>query len=76
MVGEDEEIMAQKPVLVGTFNEEDLKKGRDKAAVQEAKEKYGLKYTNTEYVKKKGQIVGIKIWVCDFDQMELGLNKI
>lgn len=38
--------------FVGTFNEEDLAKGRDKEAVKEAKEKYGLKYTETKLVKK------------------------
>ena len=34
-------------------------------AVEEAKAKTGLQYTNTKFVKKGGNIVGLKIWVCD-----------
>ena len=54
-------------VLVGTFNEEDLRQGRDKVEVAKAKEEHNLKYTEMKYVKKGGNIVGLKIWVCDFD---------
>lgn len=61
----------QNQVFVGTFNESDLKEGRDKVAVQEAKEKHGLNYTNTEMVQRGGEIVGIKIWVCDAETFVL-----
>ena len=64
---EDYNMSQSNKVLVGTFNEEDLKHGRDKIAVNEAKEKHGLKYTETKLIKKKGEFVGIKIWVCDLD---------
>lgn len=52
-------------VFVGQFSEEELKNGVDKLKVAEAAEKYQLKYTRTKLVKKKGKIVGIKIWVSD-----------
>ena len=58
-------------VFVGTFKEDNLTKGKDKLEINEAKEKHGLKYVNTEYVKKGGQIVGMKIWVCDLDTFDL-----
>ena len=58
-------------VFVGTFSEDDLLKGRDKVAVQKAKEKHGLNYTNTQYVTIDGQVVGMKIWICDVDTFTL-----
>lgn len=61
-------------VLVGTFNEQDLKEGKDKAAIQEAKAKHGLKYSDTKLVKKGEKIVGIKVWVCDADDVSFEMN--
>ena len=58
-------------VLVGTFSERDLAQGKDKEAVKKAKVEHDLKYTETALVKKGGKIVGIKIWVCDFDTFTL-----
>lgn len=60
-----------KGILVGTFNEEDLKSGRDKEEVKKAKEKHGLKYTNSELVFKGKEIVGIRLWVCDVETFTL-----
>ena len=57
----------KKGIFVGTFNEEDIKRGADQKAIKEAMEKTGKKYINTELVKKAKEIVGIKIWVCDFE---------
>lgn len=60
-------------VLVGTFNEQDLQEGKDKMAVEKAKAEHDLHYTETKYVKKKGKIIGIKIWVCDADTFTLDI---
>ena len=54
-----------KKFYVGTFNEADIDAGNDKIAVQEAMLKTGLKYTDTKLVRKDGQIVGLKIYLCD-----------
>lgn len=58
-------------VYVGEFSESDLDAGIDKKAVSEAMERTGLKYTNTMFVKKRGKIVALKIWVCDFDDVKV-----
>lgn len=68
--------MSANKILVGTFEEADLAAGRDKEAVKEAKEKHGLGYTETKLVKKKGKIVGIKIWVCDSDTFTLDVSDL
>lgn len=60
-----------KGYLVGVFNEVDLKNGKDKIETDKLKEKTGMKYTNTSLVSKKGNIVGIKVWVCTLDDMKL-----
>ena len=54
-------------VFVGQFNEKDIYEGKDRIAVEDAKARTGLQYTNTKFVKKGGNIVGLKIWVCDAD---------
>lgn len=56
-------------VYVGEFQAKDLSAGRDKSEVKLMMAKTGLKYTNTKLVKRKGEIVGIKIWVCDAESM-------
>ena len=58
-------------VYVGEFTESDLNAGKDKELVAEAMEKTGMKYTNTKMVKKRGKIVSIKIWVCDFSDVKV-----
>lgn len=58
-------------IYVGEFTESDLDAGKDKALVAEAKERTGLKYTNTKLVKKRGKIVALKIWVCDFESVNV-----
>lgn len=52
-------------VLVGIFNENDLKEGKDKIEVEKKKNETGYNYTKTELVKKGSKIIGIKIFVCD-----------
>lgn len=50
--------------LLGVFNEQQIINGEDKAAVALAKEQDPtLKYVKTEFVKKKGKIVGMKIYL-------------
>jgi len=54
-------------VLVGTFSEQDLICGTDKVAIDKAKKETGLKYTQSQFIKKKGKIVGMTVWVCTAD---------
>lgn len=54
-----------KGVFVGTFSKDDLIKGKDKIAVEQKKKETGLNYTNTRLTKD-----GLKIWVCDVNDME------
>lgn len=51
-------------VYVGRFGYEDLKAQRDKAAVEEAKARYGKGYVNTNLIKVGG-VQYIDIFVCD-----------
>lgn len=60
-----------KGILVGTFNEEDIANGKDKVEVKRMTEQTGYKYTNTEFVKKNGKIVGMKVYVCDVNDFKL-----
>lgn len=50
-------------IYVGQFNEEQCRKGEDKAVVQQKMDETGMKYTRTRFVKKGGKIVGLKIWL-------------
>ena len=59
-----------KGYFIGTFNHEDIRKGLDKEMVSKAQKKYNLKYTNTTIIKKNKENVGLKIWVCDFDDVD------
>lgn len=66
-----DEYIKGKGILVGTFNEADCAMGIDKTKTALAKERTGLKYTNTEYVKKKGEIVGLRIYVCTVNDFKI-----
>ena len=57
-------INTPKGIFVGAFNEDDLRAGRDKAAVSEAKQQFtDHKYTATELVTKRGKITAIRIYI-------------
>lgn len=58
-------------VFVGEFTESEVANGLDKVCVADAQERTGLVYTNTQLVKKNGEIVAIKIWVCDLEDMKI-----
>lgn len=50
--------------LVGTFNEQQIRNGEDKLAVSKCKEQdQTLKYVKTEFVKKAGKIIAMKIFL-------------
>jgi hypothetical protein len=55
-------------VYVGQFGENELAEGIHKIRIKAAKTETGLNYTKTEFVKRKGKIVGMKVWVCDVDE--------
>lgn len=60
-----------KGILVGIFNELDLKNGRDKEAVEKKKKETGLNYINTEFVRKNDDTVSIRIYVCTVDDIRI-----
>lgn len=50
--------------LLGVFNEQQLRKGEDEVAVEDARTKDPThKYVKTKLVKKKGKIVAMKIYL-------------
>ena len=57
-------------VLVGTFNEEDVKNGRDKIAIEQKMDETGLKYINSKIIVKNGKPVGIEVYLCDVSEIE------
>lgn len=59
-----------KGYLVGCFNEEELIKKNDKVALKKAMEETGLKFVNTEYIKKGKNIIGLKIYVCTQSEVQ------
>ena len=65
------EYVKGKGILVGCFNAQQIKDKEDKVAVQNMMDTTGYKYTNTEFVKKNGKTTGIKIYVCELDDLEL-----
>ena len=54
-----------KGVFVGKFNEDDLRNKKDKIAIKKAMEETGLQYIHSEYVKSKGEVVALKVYVCE-----------
>lgn len=58
-----------KGVLVGTFTKDQLKKKIDKIEIAKAKEKYGLKYINSEFLEKGGQLTGMRVYVCNLEDV-------
>lgn len=71
IMNKDMNYIKGKGILVGTFSEEDISTGKDKIEVKRMAEQTDCKYTNTEYVKKNGKIVGIKIYVCNAEDFKL-----
>lgn len=65
------DYIRSKGILVGTFDESDLKNGRDKEAVEKKKKETGLSYTNTEFVRKNDDTVSIRIYVCTVDDIRI-----
>ena len=53
--------MKNKGVYIGQFSEQDITLGLDRAAVEKVKAETGFKYTNTEFVKRNGKVVAMKI---------------
>ena len=50
--------------LLGVFNEQQVRNGEDRVAVEDAQTKDPThKYVKTEFVKKKGKIIAMKIYL-------------
>lgn len=56
-------------VLVGDFNETELKKGVDKKALAKVKKETGLNYANTKIIKKKGAMF-LRVWACTAEEFD------
>lgn len=69
--GKNMAYIKSKGILVGTYNETDLAMGKVKEDVKKVSEETGYKYTNTELVKKNGNIVGIKVYVCSMEDFKI-----
>lgn len=63
------EYIKGKGVLVGTFTEDQLRKKIDKMEIAKAKEKYGLKYINSEFLEKGGQLTGMRVYACNLEDV-------
>ena len=68
---QDKEYIKGKGILVECFNEQQINNRDDKIATQKMMDATGYKYTNTEFVKKDGKLTGLKVYVCDLDDMEI-----
>lgn len=53
------------------FNEQQINNRDDKIATQKMMDATGYKYTNTEFIKKDRKLTGLKVYVCDLDDMEI-----
>lgn len=51
-------------IFVGTFTEQQLKSKEDKIAIDEAKQKTGLKFIKNKITKQNGVKV-MKVWLSD-----------
>ena len=60
-----------KGYYVGYFDENDIANNLDKKAVQKAQEETGLEYTNQEIVYENKKPVGLKLYVCDLQTINL-----
>ena len=56
-----------KGILVGTYSEKELDENKDKEDLKNMQQKTGLKYSNTEFVRKNGKIVAMKLYVCTLE---------
>lgn len=68
---QDKKYIKGKGILVGCFNEQQINSRADKIATQKMMDATGYKYTNTEFIKKDGKLTGLKVYVCDLDDMEI-----
>ena len=60
----------KKGIFVGEFNRDDIIADRDTKALVKVQEETGLKYCNHEFIKKRGKIVGMRLWACSREDCE------
>lgn len=68
---QNNEYIKGKGILVGCFTEQQIYNKEDKIATQNIMDTTGYKYTNTEFVKRNGKITGVKVYVCQLDDLEI-----
>lgn len=58
-------------ILVGTFDEEELKSGKDDATINKMQEKYpNHKYINSVETKKNGKRA-LKVYICELKDLQM-----
>lgn len=60
-----------KGIFIGTFDLEDVTSGKDKEIVNKFLKENNMQYVNTTCVKKNKKIIGLKVWACTLEDMEL-----
>ena len=60
-------------VYVGRFNQDDIENNRDKDVIDSEMKRTGLKYTKTKIIKRKGEIIGIDVYLTDAENADMSL---
>ena len=66
----EREYIKGKGILVGTYTEKDLDENKDRIDLFKILEETGLKYSNTEFIKKNGKIIAMKVYACTLEDCE------
>ena len=61
-------------VYIGRFNQDDIENNRDKDVIDSEMRRTGLKYVNTEIIKRKGKIIGMDIYLSDIYDADVNLK--
>ena len=59
-------------ILIGKFDEEDLKNGKDREVLKEYQKEFPeYKYTNTKIIKENN-VRKLAVYICSLEDMKLG----
>ncbi len=61
-------------IYIGRFNQDDIENNRDKDVIDSEMRRTGLKYVNTEIIKRKGKIIGMDIYLSDIHDADVNLK--
>ena len=61
-----------KGILVGEYSEADLDRGIDKIDLKKVQDDNpNYTYTYTEFIKRKGEIIGIRLYACNLEDLKI-----